>query len=279
VPSQLENRVVVMSGGSRGIGLAIAVALARAGARIALLAKTDEPHPKLPGTIHTAAEEIEAAGGEALPVVGDVRDDAQVEAFVAAAAERWGGVDVVLNNASAINLAPIADLPPKRYDLMLDINVRGTFLLTRAALPHLRESDHAHVLTLSPPLSTDPRWLRGHAAYTVSKMGMSMITLGVAEDEREHGVSANCLWPRTLIATAAVQNLLGGDRAMAMSRTPEIVADAARVLLERDPAAGSGGMYIDDELLAEAGVTDLGAYRAGEGELALDLFVEDWGGA
>jgi len=274
--SPLSGRVVVMSGGSRGIGLAIALACARAGARIALLAKTDTAHPRLPGTIHTAAEAIEAAGGEALPMVGDVRDDARVAAFVAAAAERWGGVDVVVNNASAINLTPVAELEPKRYDLMLDINTRGTYLLTRAALPHLRASDHAHVLTLSPPLSTDRRWLKGHAAYTVSKMAMTMITLGVAEDEREHGVAAHCLWPRTLIATAAVQNLLGGDRAMAMSRTPEIVADAARILLERDPAAASGGTYIDDEVLAGAGISDLSGYRAGEGELALDLFVEDW---
>ena len=266
----------MMSGGSRGIGLAIAVALARAGARIALLAKTDQPHPKLPGTVHSAAEEIESAGGEALPVVGDVRDDAQVEAFVAAAAERWGHVDVVVNNASAINLAPIADLPPKRYDLMLDINARGTFLLTRTALPHLRESDHAHVLTLSPPLSADARWLRGHAAYTLSKMGMTMLTLGVAQDEREHGVAANCLWPRTLIATAAVQNLLGGDAAMARSRTPEIVADATRAILERDPREATGNAYIDDEVLAEAGVTDLERYRAADGELALDLFVDGW---
>jgi len=274
--SPLSGRVVVMSGGSRGIGLAIALACARAGARIALLAKTDTAHPRLPGTIHTAAEAIEAAGGEALPMVGDVRDDAQVAAFVAAAAERWGGVDVVVNNASAINLTPVAELEPKRYDLMLDINTRGTYLLTHAALPHLRASDHAHVLTLSPPLSTDRRWLKGHAAYTVSKMAMTMITLGVAEDEREHGVAAHCLWPRTLIATAAVQNLLGGDRAMAMSRSPEIVADAARILLERDPAAASGGTYIDDEVLAGAGISDLSGYRAGEGELALDLFVEDW---
>jgi citronellol/citronellal dehydrogenase len=274
--SPLQDRVVVMSGGSRGIGLAIAVALSAAGARIALMAKTDQPHPKLPGTIHTAAEEIDAAGGEALAMVGDVRDDAQVEALVAAAAERWGGVDVVVNNASAINLAPLADLPPKRYDLMLDINTRGTFLLTRAALPYLRESDHAHVLTLSPPLSADPRWLRGHAAYTVSKMGMTMLTLGVAADEREHGVGANCLWPRTLIATAAVQNLLGGDAAMARSRTPAIVADAARAILERDPLEATGNTYIDDEVLAEAGVTDLERYRAGEGDLALDLFVEGW---
>jgi len=276
--SPLSGRVVVMSGGSRGIGLAIAVACARAGARIALLAKTDTAHPRLPGTIHTAAEAIEAAGGEALPVVGDVRDDAQVDAFVAAAAERWGGVDIVVNNASAINLAPVADLAPKRYDLMLDINARGTFLLTRAALPHLRASDHAHVLTLSPPLSTDRRWLKGHAAYTVSKMAMTMLTLGVAEDEREHGVAANCLWPRTLIATAAVQNLLGGDRAMAMSRTPEIVADAARVILEQDPRTATGNAYIDDEVLAGAGITDLSPYKAGDGELALDLFVDGWPG-
>ena len=268
----------MMSGGSRGIGLAIGVALARAGARIALMAKTDQPHPKLPGTVHTAAEEIEAAGGEALAVVGDVRDDAQVSAFVAAAAERWGRVDVVVNNASAINLSPIGALEPKRYDLMLDINTRGTYLLTRAALPHLRRSDHAHVLTLGPPLSADPRWLRGHAAYTVSKLGMSMITLGVAHDEREHGVGANCLWPRTLIATAAVQNLLGGEEAMAMSRTPAIVADAARVILERDPRAATGNAYIDDEVLAEAGITDLERYRAGDGELALDLFVAGWPG-
>jgi citronellol/citronellal dehydrogenase len=274
--SPLQDRVVVMSGGSRGIGFAIGVALARAGARIALMAKTDQPHPKLPGTVHTAAAEIEAAGGEALAVVGDVRNDAQVAAFVAAAADRWGHVDVVVNNASAISLSPVGALEPKRFDLMLDINTRGTYLLTRAALPHLRESDHAHVLTLSPPLSADVRWLRGHAAYTVSKMGMTMITLGLAHDEREHGVGANCLWPRTLIATAAVQNLLGGDKAMAMSRTPEIVADAACVILERDPRAASGNAYIDDEVLAVAGVCDLERYRAGDGELALDLFVEGW---
>ena len=275
--SPLKDRVVVMSGGSRGIGLAIAEAVAREGARVALLAKTDQPHPKLPGTIHTAAEAIEEAGGEALPMVGDVRDEAQVEAFVAKAVERWGGVDVVVNNASAINLAPIADLEPKRFDLMLNINVRGTHVLTWAALPHLRESDHAHVLTLSPPLSTDRRWLKGHAAYTVAKMGMTMLTLGVAEDEREHGVGANCLWPRTMIATAAVQNLLGGDAAMAVSRTPEIVADAAKVILERDPREATGNTYIDDEVLAEAGITDLDRYRFGtDGELALDIFVDGW---
>jgi citronellol/citronellal dehydrogenase len=273
--SPLKDRTIVMSGGSRGIGLAIAVAAAREGANVALLAKSAEPHPKLPGTIYTAAEEIEQAGGTALPVVGDVRDDEAVERFVAQAAERFGGVDVVVNNASAIALAPVGQLEPKRYDLMLDINTRGTYLLTRAALPHLRASDHAHVLTLSPPLSADPKWLKNNAPYTVSKMGMTMITLGVAQDEP--GIGANCLWPRTLIATAAVQNLLGGDASMSRARTPEIVGDAARVILERDPRTTTGNAFLDDEVLAEAGITDLDRYRAStDGELALDLFVDGW---
>ena len=275
--SPLSGRTVVMSGGSRGIGEAIAVAVAAQGANVALLAKSDEPHPKLPGTIHTAAAAIEAAGGTALPVVGDVRDADTVERFVAAAAERFGGIDVVVNNASAIALAPIAELPPKRFDLMLDINVRGTFLLTRAALPHLRRSEHAHVLTLSPPLSTDPKWLWGSAPYTVAKMGMTMLTLGLAADEAGHGVGANCLWPRTIIATAAVQNLLGGDEAMARARTPEIMGDAARVVLERDPRELTGQALIDDEVLAEAGIADLDRYRATpDGELVLDIFVDRW---
>jgi citronellol/citronellal dehydrogenase len=241
------------------------------------MAKTDEPHPKLPGTIHTAAEAIEAAGGQALPFLGDVRDDASVDAFVAATVERFGGIDIVVNNASAINLSPIGALEPKRYDLMLDINVRGTYLLTRAAVPHLRESDHAHVLTLSPPLSADKKWLKGHAPYTVSKMGMTMLTLGLAADEAENGVGANALWPRTLIATAAVQNLLGGDEAMAISRTPEIVADAAAVILARDPRTCTGNAFIDDEVLAEEGITDLDQYAAAPGgDLGLDLFVDGW---
>jgi citronellol/citronellal dehydrogenase len=266
-----------MSGGSRGIGLAIAKRIAADGANVAIIAKTDQPHPKLPGTVHTAAAEIEEAGGKALPIVGDVRDDAQVEAAVAKTVETFGGIDIVVNNASAINLAPIADLEPKRYDLMLNINVRGTFLLTRMAMPHLRKSDHAHVLTLSPPLSADPKWLRGHAAYTVSKMGMTMLTLGVAADEADNGVAANALWPRTLIATAAVQNLLGGDEAMKRARTPEIYADAAYEIVSRDPKECTGNAYIDDEVLAEAGVTDLGKYDAAPGaELALDLFVDGW---
>jgi citronellol/citronellal dehydrogenase len=273
----LSGRTILMSGGSRGIGLAIAVRAARDGARVALIAKTAEPHPKLPGTIYTAAEEIEAAGGEALPIVGDIRDAEAVEAAVAQTVERFGGIDIVVNNASAINLAPMRDLPVKRFDLMQQINSRGTFVVTRAALPTLRESPHAHVLTLSPPLSADPRWLAGHSAYTLSKMGMTMITLGLAADEAEAGIGANCLWPRTIIATAAVQNLLGGDEAMRRARTPEIVADAAHAILVRDPRSCTGNAFIDDEVLAEAGITDLDRYAAGaDTDLSLDIFVDGW---
>jgi citronellol/citronellal dehydrogenase len=272
----LDGRVIFMSGGSRGIGLAIATRAARDGARVALMAKTAEPHPKLPGTIYTAADEIQAAGGEALPMVGDIRDADAVDTAVAETVERFGGIDIVVNNASAINLSPMRDLEVKRFDLMQTINARGTFVVTRACLPHLRQSDHAHVLTLSPPLSADPRWLQGHSAYTLSKMGMTMITLGVATDEAEAGVAANCLWPRTIIATAAVQNLLGGDEAMARSRTPEIVADAAHAILVRDPRECTGNTFIDDELLAEEGITDLSGYSAEGAELALDIFVDGW---
>jgi citronellol/citronellal dehydrogenase len=272
----LEGRVMFMSGGSRGIGLAIAIRAARDGAKVALMAKTAEPHPKLQGTVFTAAEEIEAAGGEALPIVGDIRDAEAVEAGAAQTAERFGGIDLVVNNASAINLAPMRELPVKRFDLMQQINARGTFVVTQACLPHLRESDHAHVLTLSPPLSVDPRWLAGHSAYTLSKMGMTMITLGVAADEAEAGIAANCLWPRTIIATAAVQNLLGGDEAMARARTPEILADAAYEILVRDPRSTTGNTFIDDEVLAEAGITDLGGYAAESSDLVLDIFVDGW---
>jgi citronellol/citronellal dehydrogenase len=272
--SSLEGRVMFMSGGSRGIGLAIAVRAARDGAKVALIAKTAEPHPKLPGTIFTAAEEIEAAGGEALPIVGDIRDENAVAGAVEQTVERFGGIDLVVNNASAINLAPMRELPVKRFDLMQQINARGTFVVTQACLPHLRESEHAHVLTLSPPLSVDRRWLAGHSAYTLSKMGMSMITLGVAADEP--GIGANCLWPRTIIATAAVQNLLGGDEAMARARTPEILADAAHAILVRDPAGCTGNTFLDDEVLAEAGITDLSGYAAEGADLVLDVFVDGW---
>lgn len=271
----LAGRTMLVSGGSRGIGLAIALRAARDGANVALLAKTAEPHPKLEGTIYTAAEAVEQAGGQALPIVGDVREDASVDEAVAKTVERFGGIDVVVNNASAINLSPIRTLEPKRYDLMLDINTRGTFLLSRAAIPHLERSDNAHVLTLSPPIDLAPRWLGSHAAYTLSKYGMSMLTLGLAEELREVGVAANCLWPRTIIATAAVQNLLGGDEAMARSRRPEIMADAAHAILTRPSREATGNAYIDDEVLAEAGITDLSPYRYGDSDddLVPDIFL------
>ena len=274
--SPLAGQTMIMSGGSRGIGLAIAVRAARDGANVALLAKTDQPDPRLPGTIHTAAEEIEAAGGTALPIVGDVRDEESVASAVSRTVERFGGIDIVVNNASAINLANIGDLPPKRYDLMLDINARGTFVLTSLALPHLAKSANPHVLTLSPPLNMDRRWLATHAPYTISKYAMTMLTLGVAEGRREQGIAANCLWPRTLIATAAVQNLLGGDNSMAAARSPEIVADAAYQILIRPSRECTGNTFIDDEVLADAGVTDLSGYRFGEGtedDLQLDIFL------
>lgn len=265
-----------MSGGSRGIGLAIAVRAARDGANVALIAKTDQPDPRLPGTIHTAAAEIEAAGGTALPIVGDIRDEDSVAAAVDRTVERFGGIDIVLNNASAINLANIGELPVKRYDLMLDINARGTFVLTSLALPHLAIVPNPHVLTLSPPLNMDRRWVRLHAPYTVSKYAMTMLTLGVAESRRTDGIAANCLWPRTIIATAAVQNLLGGDQAMSVSRKPEIVADAAHEILTRPARECTGNTFIDDEVLAQAGVTDLSGYRLGaasEDALQPDIFL------
>ena len=265
-----------MSGGSRGIGLAIALRAARDGAKVALMAKTAEPHPKLEGTVFTAAASIEAAGGEALPIVGDIRDAEAVEVATAQTAERFGGIDLVVNNASAINLAPMRELPVKRFDLMQQVNPRGTFVVIQACLPYLRESDHPHVLSLSPPLSVDRRWLAGHSAYTLSKMGMTMITLGVAADEADAGIAANCLWPRTIIATAAVQNLLGGDEAMARARTPEILADSAHAVLVRDPRTTTGNTFIDDEVLAETGITDLDGYAAEGAELVLDIFVDGW---
>ena len=270
----LEGRTVFMSGGSRGIGLAIAEKLASHGANVAIVAKTDQPHPKLEGTIHTAADAIREAGGKALPILGDVRDADAVEAAVAQTVEEFGGVDIVVNNASAINLAPIGDLPVKRFDLMMQINVRGTFVVARACLPHLRESDHAHVLTLSPPIDQVEDWVGNHGPYTLSKMGMSMLTLGLAKDEPS--ISANCLWPRTMIATAAVQNLLGGDEAMAKSRTPAIVADAAYEIVRRPAGELTGQALIDDEVLREAGIDDMSRYSAPDANLQLDLFVANW---
>ena len=274
--STLAGRTLIMSGGSRGIGLAIALRAARDGANLVLLAKTAEPHPKLEGTVHTAAAEIEEAGGRALAVVGDVRNDADVADAVAQAVDRFGGIDIVLNNASALDLSSTRDISMKKYDLMQDINARGTFLLSKTALPHLEKSDHAHILTLSPPLDLRPKWAGTYLAYTMAKYGMSLVTLGLAEELRPAGIAANSLWPRTTIATAAIANLLGGDEAVAGSRTPEIMADAAYAVLARDPRTCTGNFFLDDEVLAEEGVTDLSGYRAvpGGGPLLADLFLD-----
>ena len=274
-PDPLHGRTALISGGSRGIGRAIARELANGGANVALIAKTDTPNPKLPGTIHEAAEELRGLGADVLPIVGDIRDEGRVAEAVEHTAERFGGIDICVNNASAINLSDVGSLPVKRFDLIQGVNVRGTFVLTQACLPHLRRSDHAHVLTLSPPLSFDPNWFVP-AGYTVSKFGMTIVTLGVAQSEREHGVAANCLWPLTAIATAAVQNLLGGDEAVARSRTPEIYADAAGIVLRRDPAAYTGNAAIVEDVLAEEGITDLTSYSQSPGQTDFfpDFFVD-----
>ncbi len=271
----LSGKTIFISGASRGIGLAIALRAARDGANVALIAKTAEPHPKLEGTVYTAAEQIEAAGGQALPIVGDIRDDAQVDAAVAQAVERFGGIDVCVNNASAINLARTEALDMKRYDLMQDINVRGTFAVSRACIPHLRGRENPHILTLSPPLDLDPRWLGPHLGYTLAKYGMSLIALGLAAELREDGIASNALWPRTLVATAAVQNLLGGDEAMARARRPEVYADAAYAILNRPSRECSGNAFLCEDVLVEEGVTDLSPYSYVPGaELAVDLFVD-----
>jgi citronellol/citronellal dehydrogenase len=270
----LSGKTMIVSGGSRGIGLAIALRAARDGANVALIAKTAEPHPRLEGTVYTAAVEIEKAGGQALPIVGDVRDDEGVAAAVAQAAERFGGIDLVLNNASAIDLSGTEAMDMKRYDLMQDINTRGTYLLSKLSIPHLRQAENPHVLTLSPPLSMSQHWFANHAAYTIAKYGMSMCTLGMAAEFARDGIAFNSLWPRTIIATAAVQNLLGGDEAMRRSRKPEIMADAAHAIFTRPSREATGNFYLDDEVLAAEGMTDLSVYAYSDGELTQDLFID-----
>ncbi|WP_462418615.1 SDR family oxidoreductase [Kytococcus sp. Marseille-QA3725] len=269
----LQGRTLLMSGGSRGIGLAIALRAAQDGANVALLAKTDQPHPALQGTIHTAAEEIEQAGGTALPIVGDVRSEESVRGAVAATVERFGGIDVVVNNASAVDVSPARELPMKKYDLMQEVNTRGTYLLTSAAIEHLERSENPHVLTMSPPLTMDPRWFGPHTAYTISKYGMSMVTLGLAEELREAGIAVNSLWPRTIIATDAIRNVLGGEEAMARARDPRIMGDAAHAVLTRPSRERTGQFLVDDEVLAEAGVTDLSAYGGSPETLQPDIFL------
>lgn len=274
----LAGKTILMSGGSRGIGLAIALRAARDGANIALLAKTDQPHPKLEGTVHTAAAAIAAAGGQALPIVGDVRDEDSITEAVLKTQGEFGGIDIVVNNASAIDLSPTLDLATKRYDLMQDVNVRGTFLLSRAALPILRDAANPHVLSLSPPLNLSPRWLGAHTGYTLAKYGMTMATLGIAAEFADSGVAANTLWPRTTIATAAVQYSLGGDRMMAASRTPEIYADAAHAVLMQSSRSLTGQTLIVEDVLADAGVTDFSRYAAVPGTpddaLFPDIFLD-----
>ncbi|HYV14403.1 MAG TPA: NAD(P)-dependent oxidoreductase [Conexibacter sp.] len=271
----LNGKTLFISGASRGIGLAIALRAARDGANVALIAKTAEPHPKLEGTVYTAAEQIEAAGGRALPIVGDIRDEQQVADAVAQAVERFGGIDVCVNNASAINLARTEALELKRYDLMQDINVRGTFAVSRACIPHLRGRENPHILTLSPPIDLAPRWLGPHIGYTLAKYGMSLVALGLAAELADDGIASNALWPRTLIATAAVQNLLGGDAAMERARRPEIYADAAYAILTRPSRDCTGNTFLCEDVLAEEGVTDFSPYSYVPGaELAVDLFVD-----
>lgn len=271
----LAGKTVLMSGGSRGIGLAIALRAARDGANIALLAKTDTPHPKLEGTVHTAAEQIRDAGGQAIAVVGDVRNDDDIVRAVTETVGEFGGVDIVVNNASVLNLARTLDLQPKHYDLMQDVNVRGTFMLSRAALPHLKEAANPHILSLSPPINLDPKWLGAHTGYTMAKYGMSMATLGMAAEFAREGVAANTLWPRTTIKTAAVGNILGGDAMIARSRTPQIYADAAYEVLLKPAREYTAQSLIVEDVLAEAGVTDLSQYSPGvdESELFPDIFL------
>jgi citronellol/citronellal dehydrogenase len=272
----LAGKTMFISGASRGIGLAIAKRVAADGANIALIAKTAEPHPRLEGTVYTAAEDIEAVGGRALPIVGDIRFEDQVEAAVAETVSQFGGIDVCVNNASAINLSSTESLSMKAYDLMQDINTRGTFVVSKACIPHLKRSANPHILTLSPPLNMGRHWFQSHVAYTIAKYGMSMCTLGMSAEFAADGVAVNSLWPRTIIATAAVQNLLGGDEAMRRSRKPEILADAAYEILCKPSREATGNFYIDDEVLAGAGITDLARYAYGDGaDLQRDIFLDD----
>ena len=273
-PSQsFTDRTLVVSGASRGIGLAIALGAARRGANVVLLAKTAEPHPKLSGTVHTAVADIEAVGGKAVAVVGDVRNEEDVQRTVDTAVEHFGGVDICVNNASAIATEPTEHLAAKKFDLMMDINVRGTFLLTKACLPHLRKSPDPHVVTLAPPMNMNPHWLGAHPSYTLSKYGMTLLSLGWAAEYADAGIGFSCLWPETYIATAAVANLADGDEMAARSRSPEIMADAAVEIFSRPAAEVNGQCYIDSQLLADAGVTDLSGYGGGDDPI-LDIFVD-----
>ena len=278
ISGDLSGKRIFVTGGSRGIGLAIALRAARDGASVAIAAKTSEPNPKLPGTIHSAAQEIRDAGGVALPIQCDLRDEEQIAAAVNQAAQEFGGIDILINNASAINLTPTEATPAKRFDLMFDVNVRGTFLTSQAAIPHLRESAKAgrnpHILTLSPPLSMKAKWFQHHVAYTMAKYGMSMCVLGMSEEFRKTGIAINALWPRTAIDTAALQMIPGVNTAAC--RTPEILADAAYVILNRESKDCTGNFFVDDEVLASVGITDLEKYSVvpGTTDFLLDFFLD-----
>jgi len=273
----LAGKTLFVSGASRGIGLAIALRAARDGANVAIVAKTTEPHPKLPGTIYSAAEEIERAGGKALPIACDIRDEVKVREAAEQTANRFGGIDACINNASAISLTPTPKTDMKRYDLMQSINTRGTFVCSQATLPYLKKSTNPHILTLSPPLDLQAKWFAPHVAYSIAKYGMSLCTLGMAEELRAAGVAVNSLWPLTTIDTAAVRNLLGGDGMAKSSRTPEILADAAYAILNRPARECTGNFFIDEEVLRSEGVTDFAKYAAGpsDGPYFADFFVPD----
>jgi citronellol/citronellal dehydrogenase len=272
--ASLQGKTLFITGASRGIGLAIGLRAARDGANVVIAAKTDSPNPKLPGTIHTAAEEITKAGGKALACVVDVRSEDQIGAAVEKAVATFGGIDILVNNASAISLAGTLATPMKRYDLMHQINTRGTYACSQACLPHLLKASNPHILNLSPPLDMSEKWFAPHVAYTMAKFGMSMCVLGMAGEFRAAGVAVNALWPRTVIATAAVQNLLGGDATIRGSRKPDIMADAAHLILTRPSREHTGRFFIDDEVLRSAGVTDLSKYQMVPGaELIPDFFV------
>ena len=272
--STLKGKTLFITGASRGIGHAIAVRAARDGANVVIAAKTTEPDPRLPGTIYTAAEDVEKAGGKALACVVDIRSEEQVRAAVDKCVEKFGGIDILVNNASAISLTGTLETPMKRFDLMHQINTRGTFLCSQVALPHLLKASNPHILNLAPPLNMAPRWFGPHVAYTMAKYGMSMCVLGMAEEFKDRGVAVNALWPRTAIATAAVKNLLGGDEAIRGSRTPDIMADAAHWILTRPSREHTGNFFIDDEVMKKAGVTDLSKYAIDpKAELFMDFFL------
>jgi citronellol/citronellal dehydrogenase len=270
----LAGKVLFITGASRGIGLAIALRAARDGAAVAVIGKTDEPHPKLEGTVHSAVAAIEAAGGRGLACVADIRDEAAVDRAVRATAERFGGIDILVNNASAISLSDTASTPMKRFDLMHAVNARGTFLCSQKCLPWLEKSENPHILTLSPPLELRPEWFSGHLAYTLAKYGMSLCTLGLARELAPRGIAVNSLWPRTMIATAAVGNLLGGAEALRRCRKPEIVADAAHVILSQPSHNFTGRFCIDEDVLRDVGYSDFAQYAVDRSiEPLLDLFV------